>query len=132
MTDSPLEHAASMLVYLAALLGGAAVFCLVVVWWLRRRRLHWTWTAPTLAAACPLWAVDRFAAIGVAITGAVTTVTGARWHSDDLRAGGDLAAHARRRRTPRSVLGSARDGRRIRRGRVISDRGLVARRSARP
>lgn len=70
MSDSPLEHAARMLIYLAAVLGGAAVLCLMVVWWLRRRGLHWSWTAPTLAVACPLCAVYRFAAIAVGIAGA--------------------------------------------------------------
>jgi conjugal transfer pilus assembly protein TraD len=131
MSDSPLEHAARMLLYLAAVLGASAVLCLVVVWALRRRGLHWSWTAPTLAAACPLWVVDRFAAVAVAITGVVTTATGARWHRDDLRAGGDLAAQARRRRTPRSAGRSARDRRGIRRGRLISKRGLVVGRDER-
>jgi conjugal transfer pilus assembly protein TraD len=125
MSDSPLEHAAGMLIYFAAVLGGAAALCLVVVWALRQHGLHWSWTAPTLAAACPVWPLDRFTAIAVGIIGAVTTVTGARWHGDDLRAGGDLAAEARRRRTPRSMLRSVRDRRGIRRGRVISDRGLI-------
>jgi hypothetical protein len=78
-----------------------------------------------------MWAVDRFAAVAVAIASAVTTVTGARWHGDDLRAGGDLAANARRRRTPRSAARSARDRRRIRRRRLISDRGLVVGRDER-
>jgi hypothetical protein len=40
MSESPLEHAAGMLLSLAAVLGAAAVFCLVMVWWLRRRGLH--------------------------------------------------------------------------------------------
>jgi hypothetical protein len=87
MTDSPFEHAAGMLLYLAAALGASAAVCLVVVWWLRRRGLHWSWTAPALAAACPLWAIDRLAAVAVGLAAGVTTVTGARWHRDDLRAG---------------------------------------------
>jgi hypothetical protein len=131
MSDSPLEHAARVLLSLAAALGASAVLCLVAVWALRRRGLHWSWTAPTLAVADPLWAVDRFAAVAVAMVSAVTTVTGARWHADDLRAGGDLAAQARRRRTPRSAMRSARDRRRIRRGRLISRRGLVVGRDER-
>jgi len=131
MSDSPLEHAAGMLLYVAAALGASAVLCLVVVWILRRRGLHWSWTAPTMAVACAVWAVDRVAAIAVGIAGGMTTLTGARWHGDDLRAGGDLAARARRRRTPRSAMLSARDRRRIRRGRLISGRGLLVGRDER-
>jgi heme-degrading monooxygenase HmoA len=69
---------------------------------------------------------DRFAAIAVAFATGLVTVTGTRWHAEDLRAGGDIAAHARRRRTPVSALvGSGHDRRRIRQGRVITKRGLV-------
>ena len=87
--------------------------------------LHWSWTAPTVLAAGPVWMADRFAAIAVAFATGLVTVTGAKWHAEDLRAGGDIAAHARRRRTPVSALRSGRDRRRIRRGRVITKRGLV-------
>jgi hypothetical protein len=66
---------------------------------------------------------DRFAAIAVAFATGPVTVTGAKWHAEDLRAGGDIAAHARRRRTPASALRSGRDRRRIRHGPVITNRG---------
>jgi conjugal transfer pilus assembly protein TraD len=131
LSDSPLEHAARTLISLAAVVGGGAVMCLAVVWWLRRRQLHWSWTAPSLVAACPLWAVDRFAAVAVGVVAGLTTVTGARWHGEDLRAGGDLPARARRRRTPHSALSAARDRRRVQRGRLISDGGLVVGRDER-
>ena len=131
MSDSPLEHAAGMLTVLAAVLGGSAVVCVVAVWWLRRRGLHWSWTAPMIAVAGPVSMVDRFAALAVLFVASMITVTGAKWHGDDLRAGGDLAAWARRRRTPRSALRSGRDRRRIRRGRLIGERGLVVGRDER-
>jgi hypothetical protein len=72
-----------------------------------------------------LWLFDRFAAVVVASATGMVTVTGARWHHEDLRAGGDIASLARRRRTPVSAARSRRARRRIRRGRVLSDRGLV-------
>ena len=87
--------------------------------------LHWSWTAPTVLAVGPVWMIDRFAAIAVAFATGLVTVTGAKWHAEDVRAGGDIAAHARRRRTPVSALRSGRDRRRIRGGRVITKRGLV-------
>jgi hypothetical protein len=59
--------------------------------------LHWSWTAPTIAAAPVVWLVGRFAAVVVAVGTGMVTVTGARWHHEDLRAGGDIAALARSR-----------------------------------
>jgi hypothetical protein len=126
MSQEPsLEHAAGVLLHLAALIVVGSVVCLLVLLVMRVCGVHWSWTAPTIAAAPPLWPLDRFASLCVALVGSMVTVTGAKWHGDDLRAGGDLAAEARRRRTPLSALGSRRDRRRIRRGRLITKRGLV-------
>jgi conjugal transfer pilus assembly protein TraD len=131
MVESPLEHAAALLLHLAFVVAVAAALCLLVSCGMRRRGLHWSWTAPTVLAAAPVWGVDRFAAVAVGTVTGLVTVTGARWHGEDLRAGGDLAAQARRRRTPRSALCSLRDRRRIRRGHVVGARGLVVGRDQR-
>jgi hypothetical protein len=40
--------------------------CLIVVLVIRVCGLHWSWTAPTILAAGPVWMADRFAAIAVA------------------------------------------------------------------
>jgi hypothetical protein len=74
---------------------------------------------------------DRFAAVLVGFVTVMVTVTGARWHGEDLRAGGDIAANARRRRTPVSALRSRRVRRRIHRGRVLTRRGLIVGRDQR-
>ena len=129
MSEDPqgpsLEHAAGVLVHVAVVIAFGAGVCLVVLLVMRVIGLHWSWTAPTLLMVGPVWMVDRFAALGVAFAAALVTVTGARWHAEDLRAGGDIAALARRRRTPVSALRSGREHRRIQRGRVITKRGLV-------
>jgi conjugal transfer pilus assembly protein TraD len=126
MSQEPsLEHAAGFLTHLAVAIAVGAVLCLLVLLVMRVCGLHWSWTAPTVLAALPLWAVDRFGAICVAMVSGMVTVTGAKWHVEDLRAGGDIAAHARRRRTPVSALRARHDRRRIRRGRVWTNRGLV-------
>ena len=126
MSSEPsLEHAAGVLVHLAAVIVIGAVLSLLVVLVMRWRRLHWTWTAPMIAVAGPVSVVDRFAAVAVFFVAGLITVTGAKWHGDDLRAGGDLAADARRLRTPFSALGSRHDRRRIGRGRLVTKRGLV-------
>ena len=120
-----LEHAAGVLVHLAAVIAIGAAVCLIVLLVMRVCGLHWSWTAPTVLAVGPVWMVDRFAALGVAFATGLVTVTGAKWHAEDLRAGGDIATLARRRRTPVSALRSWRDQRRIRAGRILTKRGLV-------
>ena len=120
-----LEHAAGVLVHLAVATAAGAVVCLIVLLLMRVCGLHWSWTAPTVLAVGPAWMADRFAAVVVAFATGLVTVTGAKWHHDDLRAGGDIAAHARRRRTPLSALRARGDRRRIRRGRLVTKRGLV-------
>ena len=129
MSEDPqgpsLEHAAGVLVHLAVVIAVGVVVCLIVLLVMRVCGLHWSWTAPTVLAAGPVWMAHRFAAIAVAVATGLVTVTGAKWHAEDMRAGGDVAANARRRRTPVSALRSGRDWRRIRHGRVITKRGLV-------
>ena len=120
-----LEHAAGVLVHLAVVIAVAVAVCLLVLLVMRVCGLHWSWTAPTVLAAAPVWMFDRFAAITVAFATGLVTVTGAKWHAEDLRAGGDIATHARRRRTPVSALRAGRDRRSILGGRVITKRGLV-------
>jgi type IV secretory pathway TraG/TraD family ATPase VirD4 len=120
-----LEPAAGVLVHLAAMIAVAVAVCLIVLLVMRVCGLHWSWAVPTVLAVGPVWIADRFAAIAVAFATGLVTVTGAKWHAEDLRAGGDIAAHARRRRTPVSALRSGRDRRRIRHGRVITESGLV-------
>jgi len=129
MSESPqgpsLEHAAGVLVDLAEVIVVGVVVCLIVLLVMRVCGLHWSWTAPSVLAVGAVWMADRFAAVAVAFATGLVTVTGAKWHAEDLRAGGDIAVHGRRRRTPVSALRSGRDRRRIRRGRVITKRGLV-------
>ena len=129
MSEDPqvpsLEHAAGVLVHLAVVIAIGAGVCLIVLLVMRVCGLHWSWTAPTVLAAAPVWMADRIVAFGVAFATGLVTVTGAKWHAEDLRAGGDIATHARRRRTPISALRAGRDRRRIRGGRVITKRGLV-------
>jgi conjugal transfer pilus assembly protein TraD len=126
MSEGPsLEHAAGVLLHLAVAIAVCAGVCLVVLLVMRVCGLHWSWAAPTIAAAAPLWMLDRFAAVVVAFGSGLVTVTGARWHHEDLRAGGDIAALARRRRTPLSAMRSRRARRHIRRGRVLTNHGLV-------
>ena len=120
-----LEHAAGVPVHLAVVIAIGAVVCLVVLLVMRVFGLHWSWTVPTVLAVGPVWMADRFAAVAVAFATGLVTVTGAKWHAEDLRAGGDIASQARRRRTPVSALRSGRDRRRIGRGRVVTKRGLV-------
>ena len=47
-----------------------------------------------------LWSVDQWAAALTAATALFASATGARWHHDDLRHGGEDAQDARDRRTP--------------------------------
>jgi hypothetical protein len=132
MSEGPsLEHAAGVLVHLAGAIVAGALLCLVVLVVMRWRALHWSWAVPSVLCAAPVWMADRFAAAVVGFVSVMVTVTGARWHGEDVRAGGDIAADARRRRTPLSALRSRRARRRIRGGRVLTSRGLVVGRDQR-
>src|SRR3954451_13718005 len=104
MTGSPLEPLQHMLISAAIALGSAALVTLSLVMFLRWLGLHWTWTLPGVLLWPLLWSFDQTAAVFAAGTALFATVTGARWHYDDLRHGADRAprtpATAARRWTP--------------------------------
>ena len=107
MTGSPLDPLEHLLTTLAIALGAGALATLSTVMFLRWLGLHWTWTLPGVLLGPALWPFDEHA---------FATATGARWHHDDLRQGGDRAQEARDRRTPL-------DAHRERRGRRRDVRG---------
>ena len=116
MTGSPLDPLEHLLTTLAIALGAGALATLSTVMFLRWLGLHWTWTLPGVLLGPALWPFDEHAAGFIAVTAAFATATGARWHHDDLRQGGDRAQEARDRRTPL-------DAHRERRGRRRDVRG---------
>ncbi len=125
MTGSPLEHAASVLLNLTFVIGGAGLAAIIVVLAMRWRDLHWSWSAPALLPSIGVWPIDHGASVVALIFVATVTVGGSRWHGDDLRAGADLAAEARRRLTPLDALRRSHQGRDIKKGRWVTDRGLI-------
>ena len=98
MSEDPqgpsLEHAAGVLVHLAVVIAIGAVVCLVVLLVMRVCGLHWSWTAPTVLAAAPVWMADRFAAFAVAFA------TGPG-HGDRRQVARRGPARGRRHRHPR-------------------------------
>jgi hypothetical protein len=92
-----------------------------LVMFLRWLGLHWTWTLPEVL----LWSFDQQAAVFAAGTALFATVTGARWHYDDLRHGADRAQDARDRRTPLDAGRERLQRRAVRGGRWIDRRGLA-------
>ena len=92
-----------------------------LVMFLRWLGLHWTWTLPEVL----LWSFDQQAAVFAAGTALFATVTGARWHYDDLRHGADRAQDARDRRTPLDAGRQRLQRRAVRGGRWIDRRGLA-------
>jgi hypothetical protein len=66
-----------------------------------------------------------------AATALFATVTGARWHRDDLKVGGDHAQIARDRRTPLDATRARVQRRGVRGGRWIDRHGLAAGRDER-
>src|SRR5215217_4515216 len=100
MTGSPLDPLTHMLTSAAIFVGGAALATLSTVMFLRWLGLHWTWALPGVLLFPALWSFDQEGAGVIAATALFATVTGARWHHDDLRHGGDRAQDARDRRTP--------------------------------
>src|SRR4051812_29650200 len=100
MSGSPLDPLEHLLTTLAIALGGAALATLSAVMFVRWLGLHWTWTLPGVLLGPLLWPFDQTAAAFAAVTALLATSTGARWHHDDLRQGGDRAEIARDRRTP--------------------------------
>src|SRR4051794_39568801 len=103
-----LEHGAGVLVHVAAVIAAGVAVCLIVLLVMRVCGLHWSWTAPTVLAVGPVWMIDRFAALAVAFATGLVTVTGAKWHAEDLRAGGGIAAPPPPRRAPGGAVRSRR------------------------
>src|SRR3954447_24709672 len=117
MTGSPLEPLQHMLI-------SAALVTLSLVMFLRWLGLHWTWTLPGVLLWPLLWSFDQQAAVFAAGPALFATVTGARWHYDDLRHGADRAQDARDRRTPLDAGRERLQRRAVRGGRGIGRCGL--------
>jgi membrane protein implicated in regulation of membrane protease activity len=120
VSGSPLDPVVHLFTTLALVCVSAAVITLSAVSFLRWMGLHWSWTAPGVLAGVLLLPFDQQAA-GFVVASAFATATGARWHADDLRRGGDQAQDARDRRT---MLDAHRE-RRGRRGRWVDRKGLA-------
>src|SRR3954466_1724816 len=131
MTGSPLEPLQHMLISAAIALGSAALVTLSMVMFLRWLGLHWTWTLPGVLLWPLLWSFDQQAAVFAAGTALFATVTGARWHREDLRHGGDQAQRARDRRTPLDATRARIERRGVRGGRWGDRRGLAVGRDER-
>src|SRR3954452_8001635 len=125
MPGSPLEPLQHMLISAAIALGSAALLTLSLVRFLRWLGLHWTWTMPGVLLWPLLWSFDQQAAVFAAGTALFATVTGARWHYDDLRHGPDRAQDARDRRTPLDAGRERLQRRNVRGGRWIDRQGLA-------
>ena len=117
---------------LALTIGGVVVVTLSAVLFVRWLGLHWAWTLPGVLLGPVLWPFDQEAAGFVVATALLASATGARWHADDLRRGGEDAQDARDRRTPLDS-GRERAGRRrgVRGGRWIDRTGLAVGRDQR-
>src|SRR3954451_18192552 len=131
MTGSPLEPLQHMLISAAIALGSAALVTLSLVTFLRWMGLRWTWTLPGVLLWPLLWSFDQTAAVSAAGTALFATVTGARWHYDDLRHGADRAQDARDRRTPLDAGRERLQRRAVRGGRWINRVGLAVGRDQR-
>jgi conjugal transfer pilus assembly protein TraD len=131
MTGSPLEPLQHMLISAAIAIGAAALVTLSLVMFLRWLGLHWTWTLPGVLLWPMLWSFDQTAAVFASATALFATVTGARWHHDDLRHGADRAQDARDRRTPLDAGRERLDRRAVRGGRWINRLGLAVGRDQR-
>jgi hypothetical protein len=91
MSGSPLDPLVPVLTSLALSIGAAVLVTVSAVAFLRWLGLHWTWTLPGVLLGPLLWSFDQEAAGFAAATAVFATATGARWHQDDLRHGGDRA-----------------------------------------
>src|SRR4051794_8008252 len=131
MSGSPLDPLVDLATHLAVTIGGIALVVLSLVMFLRWLGLHWSWALPGLLLFPALWSFDQEGAGVIAATALLATVTGARWHHDDLRHGGDRAQDARDRRTPLDAGRARRQRRSVRGGRWISRRGLAVGRDRR-
>jgi conjugal transfer pilus assembly protein TraD len=131
MSGSPLDPLVGMLTGLALTIGAAVLVTVSVVMFVRWLGLHWTWTLPGVLAGALLWPFDEGGAGFIAATALFATVTGARWHHDDLRHGGERAQDARDRRTPLDATRVRVERRTVRGGRWIDRRGLAVGRDER-
>src|SRR5215210_7840983 len=131
MSGSPLDPLVHLLTSLALTIGAAALVTVSAVAFLRWLGLHWTWTMPAVLVGPLLWSFDQEAAGFVAATAVFATATGARWHQDDLRHGGDRAQDARDRRSPLDAARGRLERRGLRGGRWIDRKGLAVGRDER-
>jgi conjugal transfer pilus assembly protein TraD len=129
MSGSPLDPLVHMLTSLALTIGAAVLVTVSAVIFLRWLGLHWSWTLPGLLLGPLLWPFDQGAAGFVVATSVFAT--GARWHHDDLRHGGDQAQDARDRRSPFDATRARVERRGVRGGRWIDRRGLAVGRDER-
>src|SRR5919112_6795043 len=120
MSGSPLDPLVQLMTHLAITIGGMALATLSIVAFTRWLGLHWSWTLPGVLLGPALWSFDQEGAGAIATTALFATVTGARWHHDDLRHGGDRAQDARDRRTPLDAARERRQRRSVRGGRWIN------------
>src|SRR3954452_13438952 len=125
MSGSPLDPLVDLLTHLALMIGAAVLVTVSAVMFLRWLGLHWSWTLPGVLLGPALWSFDQEAAGFAAATAVFATATGARWHHDDLRHGGDRAQDARDRRTPLDAARDRRERRSVRGGRWVDRRGLT-------
>jgi hypothetical protein len=131
MTGSPLDPLVHLLTSLAITVGAAAVATVSLVSFLRWLDLHWSWALPGVLLGPLLWSFDQQAAGFVAATAVFATVTGARWHRDDLKVGADQAQIARDRRTPLDAARERMQRRGVRGGRWMDRQGLAVGRDER-
>jgi hypothetical protein len=124
----PLVH---LLTSLALTIGAGAVVTVSIVLFLRWLGLHWSWTLPGVLLGPALWSFDQEAPGFAAASALFATVTGALWHRDDLKVGGDHAQIARDRRTPLDATRSRIQRRGVRGGRWIDRQGLAVGRDER-
>jgi hypothetical protein len=113
MPGSPPDPLVDLAIHLAVTIGAAALASVWTVCFLRWLRQHWSWAAPGMLLGPLLWSIDQNAAVFAAATALCATLTGARWHHDDLRLGYEHADRAPRpphpyRRRPRAY--AAPDG----------------------
>src|SRR5215210_1295251 len=125
MSGSPLDPLVQLLTSLALTIAAAALVTVSAVAFLRWLGLHWTWTMPGVLLGPLLWSFDQEAAGFAAATAVFATATGARWHQDDLRHGGDRAQDARDRRSPLDAARARVERRGLRGGRWIDGKGLA-------
>ena len=131
MSGSPLDPLVHLLTTMAIAIGAAALTTLSAVLFLRFLGLHWSWTLPDVLLGPALWPFDPEAAAFIAATAVLASATGARWHADDLRHGGEDAQDARDRRTPLDAHRERRGRRGVRGGRWIDRDGLAVGRDQR-